>query len=113
MRLISELVHDSKVMPSLGDLAHACQLSRRHLMRAFRQETGQTVGEFVRYRAIDKAMKLLRDTDQPIATIATEVGFSSPSAFSSAFRRVTGESPRKYRVNQRAMTITTGAPQSN
>ncbi|MCK9564252.1 MAG: helix-turn-helix transcriptional regulator, partial [Bacteroidales bacterium] len=113
MRLINELVRDSEVMPSLGDIANTCQLSRRHLMRAFRQETGQTVGEFVQRLAIEKAMTLLRETDQLVAAIAAAAGFASPSAFSTAFRRITGESPREYRARQRALMITMGSHPSN
>lgn len=108
MRLINELVRDSEIMPSLDDIASTCQLSRRHLMRAFRQETGQTVGEFVRCLAIEKAMTLLKDSDQPVATIASIVGFTNPSAFASAFRRISGQSPRQYRINQRALMTTSG-----
>lgn len=110
MRLINELVQDSEVPPSLDDIAGACQLSRRHLMRAFRQETGLTVGEFVQRLAIEKASRLLRETDQRVTAIATSTGFSSPSAFSTAFKRATGESPREYRNRQRTLMVVNPSP---
>lgn len=103
MRRIRETVVNGNSLPSLGDIAAICAMSRRHLMRAFRQETGQTVGEYIQQLAMDKARQLLKDTDQPINAIASSVGFSSAAAFSTAFRRSTGDSPRTYRAIQRAL----------
>jgi AraC family transcriptional regulator len=109
MRMIREMVLEGDALPSLADIAGACSLSRRHLMRAFRQETGQTVGEFVQQLAMEKARKLLRETNQPVTVVATGVGFASLAAFSTAFRRATGESPRSYRASQRTLSVWQGA----
>lgn len=113
MRMIREMVLEGEALPSLADIAGACNLSRRHLMRAFRQETGQTVGEFVQQLAMGKARKLLRETSQPVTCVATAVGFASLAAFSTAFRRATGESPRSYRASQRALSVWQRAQSTN
>jgi AraC family transcriptional regulator len=105
MRRIRETVVEGNSLPSLAHIATMCGMSRRHLMRAFRQETGQTVGEYVKQLAMDKARQLLEDTDQPVNAIASSVGFSSAAAFSTAFKRATGDSPRNYRTIQRASMI--------
>ena len=43
------------------------------------------------------ARTLLRQTDMPLKQIAYQLGFSSPSNFSTAFRRSSGLSPAKFR----------------
>lgn len=101
LRAIEARVRDAETLPTLTELAELCSLSQRHLMRAFREETGQTVGSFVHCLMLERAKSLLRDTDMPVSQIAAKGGFNNAGAFSTAFRRSTGESPRTYRMNQR------------
>ena len=86
--------------PSLEELAKLCNLSQRHLMRSFQESTGQTVGQYIKNTILERAQSLLRITDMPISLIAEELGFISASSFSTAFRRLTGESPRAFRSRQ-------------
>lgn len=85
----------SQVM--LGDLAELCGMHSRTFMRRFKITTGQTVSAFVAEQQLVKAKTLLRETDMPLKQIAYRLGFSSPSNFSTAFRRSSGVSPAKYR----------------
>ena len=102
LRMIEERVRLGEGQSTLAELADLCGLSRRHLMRAFREETGRTLGNFVQETTIDRAKSLLRDTDQPIGTIATDVGFTSLAAFSTAFRRASGQTPSMFRAERRS-----------
>jgi len=88
--------------PTLSDLAGLCGISPRHLMRAFRHSTGQTITEYAVAVRLQHAIRLLSDTDVPLGDIARQVGFSAPSGFSHAFRRVIGEPPSAFRKRQRA-----------
>lgn len=97
LRRIRERVVELAAPPSIEELAELCNLSKRHMMRAFRESTGQTIGQYIQQSALDKARHWLRNSDKPIGEIATELGFGTTSSFSSAFRRMTGESPRDYR----------------
>jgi AraC-like DNA-binding protein len=66
--------------------------SIRTLARLFATETGMTFAQWranVRMRA---ALGLLAD-GHPVATVARRVGYRRPSAFVTAFRRVTGQTP--------------------
>jgi len=69
-----------------------------HLARAFRQCYGCTPGEYVRQRRIDRACIELADSTRPIAEIAMNAGFASPSHFATAFRRATGVTPTHFRL---------------
>jgi transcriptional regulator GlxA family with amidase domain len=48
-----------------------------------------------------KAADMLATTTTPVGEIAHSVGYESESAFSAAFKRVMGASPRHYARNQR------------
>lgn len=97
LQLIEERLRDGEGMPTIFELAELCRLSRRQLMRAFRQETGETIGAFVQRVAIERAKALLRSTENPIRLVALECGFTNASAFATAFRRAVGASPRDFR----------------
>ncbi len=83
--------------PSLTELAALCGISPRHLMRAFKQSTGQTVTAYAEAARLRHAVRLLSDTDLPLADVARQVGFAAPSGFSHAFRRALGEPPSAFR----------------
>lgn len=100
LRKVRDRVLEGEKPPTLVELAELCNLSRRHLMRAFRESTGQTVGQFIQQVIVEKAIYLLRETDKPVGLIASELGFVNTSAFSTAFRRLTGESPRDFRSQE-------------
>jgi AraC-like DNA-binding protein len=50
-----------------------------------------------------KSMALLAEGDQSTLTIAMSVGFDSASAFTRAFHRYAGETPKSYRRRTRAL----------
>jgi AraC family transcriptional regulator len=100
LRAIEARIRDGANVPTLAELADLCGLSRRQLMRAFREETGRTVGSFVQEQMLERAKGLLHGSDMPIAEVATRAGFSSGPSFSTAFRRAIGESPRAFRTSR-------------
>jgi len=102
MRRIEEHVEDSQdTSLSIGLLAELCGISSGHLMRAFKQTTGETVHAYVERVRLAKAHRLLCETALPLKAIAAELGFSTPSSFSFAFRRATGGTPASFREQLR------------
>ena len=87
--------------PAISELAGLCGISPRHLMRAFKHSTGQTITEYAETARLRHAVRLLSDTDMPISDIARQAGFAAPSGFSHAFRRAVGEPPSAFRRRQR------------
>ena len=96
-RVIARIHDDPALLPSIDELATLCRISPRHLMRGFRNTTGQTIGEVIRESQIAHAKERLLGTDLSVANIAAELGFSSPSNFTTAFRRSTGTTPSDFR----------------
>lgn len=83
----------------LSDFANICGISVRHLTRAFKRSTGLTLANHVTEIRLDIAKQLLRNTKLPAKVIASKIGFSSVSSFASAFRKLTGVTPRMFRGN--------------
>ena len=48
------------------------------------------------------AERALREENVPVAVLARSLGYTSESAFSNAFKRVTGNAPKRYRTAVRA-----------
>jgi AraC family transcriptional regulator len=82
---------------SLADLADVVGLSKYHFSRRFKARTGQSPYQFVIYERVRAARRRLRETTQPLAQIALDVGFSSQSHFTRTFKRHVGVTPGQYR----------------
>jgi len=97
LRRIEARLNADLPLPTLAELAGECELSVRHLARAFREETGRTLGAHVTDAGRRRAFALLQHTDLPIRQIARQAGFASPASFAYAFRRATGQTPGQAR----------------
>lgn len=97
-----ERVHARPEHPwTTESLAAATSVSRATLSRHFRSALGQTPGAHVTQWRLDLASVRLRETDEPVESIADAVGYASPHAFSRAFRRARGMPPGEYRARLR------------
>ncbi|MBB1159300.1 helix-turn-helix transcriptional regulator [Amycolatopsis dendrobii] len=76
--------------------AHA-GYSRCHFVRLFRAGYGQTPGQYLSRRRIERAEDLLRTADLSVTEICSLVGFSSLGSFSASFKKHTGLTPSEYR----------------
>jgi len=97
------LMHDD---PSrswhLEELAKACAMSRTTFAARFRTASGVAPLTYLTHWRMRLAERALRAEATPVAAIARSLGYASESAFSNAFKRVTGHSPRACRSAARA-----------
>jgi AraC family transcriptional regulator len=96
LKRIDERLEDGSGPPTLAELAALCNMSVRHLTRAFRLSRGQSVGTYIAEQRIDHAKRLLA-LGQRVKSVAHAAGFTAASNFAAAFLRATGETPRQYR----------------
>lgn len=96
LRLIDEHLNEVNQIPTLSELAKLCGLSVRHLTRAFRVSRGCSIADYVAQHQLRNAKRLLLG-EQSVKSIAYSLGFASPSSFSFAFRRATGQTPGEFR----------------
>ncbi len=83
--------------PTLVDIAGQCGVSVAHLRRMYKSTTGQTLHDYIERLRMTRAKALLLDTNLPLKLISYKLGFCHPSAFSFAFKKLAGESPRAFR----------------
>jgi AraC-like DNA-binding protein len=86
----------------LAELARAAGMSRTTFAERFKASAGVAPFAYLVHWRMRLAERALREQDVTIAALAESLGYSSESAFSSAFKRVTGVPPRRFRVESRS-----------
>jgi AraC-like DNA-binding protein len=81
----------------LDELAAACAMSRTTFASHFRASAGVAPLAYLGEWRMRLAERRLRDENMPVAVLAQSLGYSSESAFSHAFKRMSGHSPKAYR----------------
>ncbi|WP_248926873.1 response regulator [Paenibacillus hamazuiensis] len=82
---------------TVADIAESVYLSPTYVSLLFKQETGETVYEYLTKVRIEKAKELLRDPSRKFYEVSEAVGYSDPSHFSKIFKKHTGFTPSTYR----------------
>ena len=91
---------------SVADVARIATISRRQLERRFEQALGRSMHEEILRCRIDRARRLLSDTDLTLAQVAIASGFRSATYFSVAFAQHSHATPGVYRAGARSRGIT-------
>ncbi len=81
----------------VDDVAAHTSLSRRRLHDAFVKHFGASISDEITKLRIEKAIEMLRTTQDKVHTISIACGFASPQYMSTVFRRVLQQSPKHYR----------------
>jgi len=82
---------------ALEEMAQVACLSPNHFLRTFKQTFAQTPHQYVTQLRLERARRLLAQTERSITDICFEIGFESLGSFSWLFRRHVGISPEAYR----------------
>ena len=85
----------------IDDMAQRTGMSRRTFTRQFRLHTGVSYIEW-RQQACLLAAVVRLGNGEPVTRVAMELGYSSASAFATAFKHVLGEAPSRYFATHRA-----------
>jgi len=96
LEFISDKIEQKHVI-ALDVVAQEVGMSRYHFSRVFKESMGLSPINYIVRQRIERAKKLLAETDLPIADIALLAGFSGQSHFTTFFRKVVGLTPRSYR----------------
>lgn len=83
--------------PTTQALADLCGISRSHLSRSFAATAGVALSDHAAAIRMERAQDMIRGGALPMSRIAEALGFATASAFSAAFRRAIGLTPRAFR----------------
>jgi len=93
------IMHRDPAHPwTVAELATETGVSRAALARRFQDVVGESPMKFLTGWRLALAADLLCEPDATIGTVAEKVGYSSPFALSTAFKRVRGVSPQEHRA---------------
>ncbi|APE30380.1 AraC family transcriptional regulator [Halomonas aestuarii] len=94
------LMHDYPARPwTLDALALETGASRASLARRFHNLVGEPPMTFLKHWRMALAADLLCQPDETVGSVAEKVGYATPYAFSTAFKRVRGVSPKTHRAS--------------
>ncbi len=97
-RCIKFIKHNYQNPISLTEAADYVGISKCYLSLLFRQETGVNFSNWLANYRIEKAKKLLSETNMKIYEVAEMVGFENPYYFSKVFKEMTGESCKDFKT---------------
>jgi len=85
----------------LHQLASLVHLSVGHFCRAFKGSFGERPRAYLMRRRVAYAQLLMLSTDQPLSEIALACGMADQPHFSNVFRRLTGATPSRWRLDNK------------
>lgn len=101
IRKALSLIHESPQAPwTVESLAHQAAMSRAAFAKRFMELVGEPPLAYVTRWRMDIAAKMLRESREPVARIASRVGYLSETAFAKAFRRRRKMPPGAYRYQR-------------
>jgi AraC family transcriptional regulator len=100
-RAIDYMVENLHKPLALLDVAHAAGLSATHFARCFKRSTGRAPHQYLMGCRVERAKRLLAETDTAIAQVAVACGFAHQEHLTRVFRRWSGETPAKFRRGAR------------
>lgn len=86
---------------SLDEASAFCGYSTSYFMKFFKSFTGTTFVEYLNHQRLEKAVRLLIDTDDTVLSISEATGFENHSYFIRLFKRYYSTTPYQYRKKHR------------
>lgn len=101
-----QFIHDHVTEPiTVADVVDAVHISRRALELRFRRQLGRTVHDELERLRMQRAERLLTESDLPVPYIAEAVGYNNPNYFARVFQQKRGMSPTEFRRERRGKLI--------
>ncbi len=99
IRMIKEFIEKNYAneLLSVKDISEHVALSTSYLCTFFKNETGQTLNQYLTEYRMEKSKQLLDNPRYKIAEISSMVGYNDGNYFGKSFKKYTGLTPSEYR----------------
>lgn len=94
------MAHYSEPSLTVQEIAEHFGMSVSNLAHYFHKYTGYTLSDMLQSYRIEKAKRLLRETEMTVAEVGSAVGYSVQATFLRAFKKAAGQPPSAYRENR-------------
>lgn len=84
---------------TLRDVAGSIHINESYLSKLFKKELGVGFTDYLNSLRIQKSVELLSQPDMNLLEIAGRVGFEDQSYFTKVFKKITGKTPRQFKVS--------------
>ncbi|MGG4487969.1 helix-turn-helix domain-containing protein [Metabacillus idriensis] len=118
LRYFEEITNNPQINTCTSYIAQNCQkelttklvadqinISVPYFCKLFKKETGRSFVEYVTFVRLQRAVWMLRHTDQTIEQIADELGFNTPNYFSTTFKKYVSITPSEYRLTDEILFV--------
>jgi transcriptional regulator GlxA family with amidase domain len=90
--------NDYSSISTIEEIIKKVPASRRNIVRRFKHSTGLPPIEYLQQVRIERAKKLLEQTNLSVADVVVEVGYTDPKSFRKIFNKIVGVTPLEYRA---------------
>jgi LacI family transcriptional regulator len=98
-----QFIHHHAAEPvGIDDIVNQLQISRRALELKFREIVGRTPYHELQRVRLNRAQRLLVETDLPIPKVAVAAGYSSGAYLAQVFQKQVGKTPAQFRSDHRS-----------
>lgn len=104
--VVSLMRRDLRSRRTLGDMAHAVNLTTFHFCHLFKAETGSSPARYLKNLRLERARELLETTLLSVKEVRALVGLNDESHFARDFRATYGLTPQQYREHYLGHTAT-------
>lgn len=101
-RLLATRFHEPLTLEDIGNILN---YSQYHLARIFRQQTGETIHQYLDQLRVRTALEELTAGEKDLTALAYAIGYSSHSHFTHAFKRTFGCLPSSIRERPHAQVL--------
>lgn len=81
----------------LDKMADDLKISKFYMCHVFKDATGTTIAQYINFRRLAVAKRLLSGTSRSVVSVGMEIGFTDPGYFSKWFKKAEGITPLRYR----------------
>lgn len=96
-KAIIHITENTDQLITVNQLAKVVGFSPYHFHRMFRKHTGENIAKFSRRIRLNNSAYQLLTTNMSITEVARESGYSTPSSFTKAFKKMFFFSPREFK----------------